>query len=142
MTAYWVNTVRELKDADKLARYAELATPAIAAHGGRFIARGLPEAAFEEGTLDRTAIIEFPSVEAAVAAYESEALSGRARRPRWWCRARHPHHPRRLSPVRRRGTPQTAKRRPPGLGGARLWCDRRVQSSPPGTTSGRSGALP
>jgi uncharacterized protein (DUF1330 family) len=73
MTAYWVNTVRELKDAEKLARYAELATPAIAAHGGRFIARGLPEAAFEEGTLERTAIIEFPSVEAAVAAYESAA---------------------------------------------------------------------
>ena len=72
MTAYWVNTVRELTDADKLARYAELATPAIAAHGGRFIARGLPEAAFEEGTLERTAIIEFPSVAAAVAAYESE----------------------------------------------------------------------
>jgi uncharacterized protein (DUF1330 family) len=73
MTAYWVNTVRELKDAAKLARYAELASPAIAAHGGRFIARGLPEAAFEEGTLERTAIIEFPSVEAAVAAYESES---------------------------------------------------------------------
>lgn len=73
MTAYWVNTVRELTDADKLARYAELATPAIAAHGGRFIARGLPEAAFEEGTLDRTAIIEFPSVADAVAAYESQA---------------------------------------------------------------------
>lgn len=72
VTAYWVNTVRELKDAEKLARYAELATPAIAAHGGRFIARGLPQAAFEEGTLERTAIIEFPSVEAAVAAYESE----------------------------------------------------------------------
>lgn len=72
MTAYWVNTVRELKDAEKLARYAELATPAIAAHGGRFIARGLPQAAFEEGTLERAAIIEFPSVEAAVAAYESE----------------------------------------------------------------------
>ena len=73
MTAYWVNTVRELKDAEKLARYAELATPAITAHGGRFIARGLPVAAFEEGTLDRTAIIEFPSVEAAVAAYASDA---------------------------------------------------------------------
>lgn len=72
MTAYWVNTVRELKDAEKLARYAELATPAIAAHGGRFIARGLPQAAFEEGTLERTAIIEFPNVDAAVAAYESE----------------------------------------------------------------------
>lgn len=73
MTAYWVNMVRELKDADKLARYAELAVPAITAFGGRFIARGLPEAAFEEGTLERTAIIEFPSVEAAVAAYESDA---------------------------------------------------------------------
>ncbi|HWH97319.1 MAG TPA: DUF1330 domain-containing protein [Pseudolysinimonas sp.] len=72
MTAYWVNTVREMKDADKLARYAELATPAISAHGGRFIARGLPQAAFEEGRLERTAIIEFPSVEAAVAAYESD----------------------------------------------------------------------
>ncbi len=73
MTAYWVNTVRLITDADKVVRYAELASPAIAAHGGRFIARGLPEAAFEEGTLERTAIIEFPSVEAAVAAYESEA---------------------------------------------------------------------
>lgn len=71
MTAYWVNTVRELKDADKLARYAEIALPAITSHGGRFIARGLPAAAFESGTLDRTVIIEFPSVEAAVAAYES-----------------------------------------------------------------------
>lgn len=73
MTAYWVNTVRDVKDAGKLARYAELAGPAIAALGGRFIARGLPEAAFEEGVLERTAIIEFPSVEAAVAAYESAA---------------------------------------------------------------------
>lgn len=39
----------------------------------RTSSRGLPEAAFEVGTLDRTAIIEFPSVEAAVAAYESDA---------------------------------------------------------------------
>lgn len=69
--AYWVNTVRTTSDPAKVARYAELATEPIQAHGGRFVARGLPVAAFEQGTLDRTAVIEFPSVEAAVAAYES-----------------------------------------------------------------------
>lgn len=70
--AYWVNTVREVRDADKLAAYVRLAGPAIAAAGGRFVARGTAAAAFEEGTTERTALIAFDSVEAAVAAYESE----------------------------------------------------------------------
>ncbi len=69
--AYWVNTVRSVSDPAKLARYAELATEPILEHGGRFLARGLPEAAFESGTLERTAVIEFPSAERAVAAYNS-----------------------------------------------------------------------
>lgn len=71
--AYWVNTVRQVRDADKLAAYVRLAGPAIAAGGGRFLARGTPAAAFELGTEERTAVIAFDSVEAAVAAYESEA---------------------------------------------------------------------
>lgn len=71
--AYWVNTVREVRDSEKLAAYVRLAGPAIAASGGTFVARGTPGAAFEEGTLERTAIIRFDSVDAAVAAYESEA---------------------------------------------------------------------
>jgi uncharacterized protein (DUF1330 family) len=43
------------------------------AGGGRFLARGLPAAAFESGVVERTTLIEFPSVEAAVATYEGEA---------------------------------------------------------------------
>lgn len=71
MPAYWVNTFREVRDLDKLAAYAALAGDVMTAHGGRFLARGTAAAAFEEGALERTVVIEFPSVEAAVAAYES-----------------------------------------------------------------------
>ena len=70
--AYWINTFREIRDRDKLAAYIELAGPIMRAHGGRFLARGEPAAAFESGTRDRTTLIEFPSVEQAVAAYESD----------------------------------------------------------------------
>jgi uncharacterized protein (DUF1330 family) len=70
-TAYWVNTFREVRDREKLAAYIELAGPVMRAHGGRFLARGEPAAAFESGALERTVLIEFPSVEHAVAAYES-----------------------------------------------------------------------
>ena len=69
--AYWINTFRSVSDPDRLAAYAELAGPAMRAAGGRFLARGMPAAAFESGIVERTALIEFPSVEAAVAAYDS-----------------------------------------------------------------------
>ena len=73
MTAYWINFFLEVRDPAKVKAYAELATPAIAEAGGRFLARGKPEAVFEQGQETRTVIIEFPSVEAAVACYESPA---------------------------------------------------------------------
>jgi uncharacterized protein (DUF1330 family) len=69
--AYWVNTFRAIHDEAKLAAYVELAGPAMRAAGGRFLARGLPAHAFESGTIDRTALIEFDSVDAALAAYHS-----------------------------------------------------------------------
>jgi uncharacterized protein (DUF1330 family) len=69
--AYWINTFRSVSDPDKLAVYIELAGPVMRASGGRFLARGLPAAAFESGVVERTVVIEFDSVEAAVAAYES-----------------------------------------------------------------------
>lgn len=71
MTAYWVNTVMEMRDPEKVAAYAALATPAIAAAGGRFLARGVPARAYEAGLLERQVVIVFPSVEAAVGCYES-----------------------------------------------------------------------
>ena len=73
MTAYWINSFLEIRDPERLARYAALAGEVMTAHGGRFLARGLPSNAFEHGRIERTTLIEFPSVEAAVAAYRSDA---------------------------------------------------------------------
>lgn len=73
MTAYWINTFVEITDEDKLARYAEMAGPAMTAAGGRFLARGNPAHTFEEASGLRTTLIEFESVDAAVAAYNSPA---------------------------------------------------------------------
>jgi uncharacterized protein (DUF1330 family) len=71
--AYWINTFRGISDPERLQRYIALAGPAMRAAGGRFLARGDPAAAFECGTITRTTLIEFSSVEAAVAAYHSAA---------------------------------------------------------------------
>jgi uncharacterized protein (DUF1330 family) len=69
--AYWVNAFLEIRDPEKLAAYVELGGPAMLEAGGRFLARGPAAAAFESGRLERTTLVEFDSVDAAVAAYES-----------------------------------------------------------------------
>jgi uncharacterized protein (DUF1330 family) len=69
--AYWINTFRAVSDAQKLADYVALAGPVMGTFGGRFLARGMPARAFEAGVMERTVLIEFPSVEHAVAAYDS-----------------------------------------------------------------------
>jgi len=71
--AYWVATYRSIENPDKLAAYAKLAGPAIAAAGGRFLARGPAVAAWEAGILQRVVVIEFESLDAARAAHESSA---------------------------------------------------------------------
>jgi uncharacterized protein (DUF1330 family) len=71
--AYWISCYRSISDPEKLAAYAKLAGPAINAAGGKFIARGMPAKLFEKGVDQRTVIVEFDSVERAVAAYSSEA---------------------------------------------------------------------
>ena len=73
MSAYWVSSYLEITDETKLRAYAELAGPAIIAAGGRFLARGLPEATYEAGRAERCVIIEFADVEAAVACHDSAA---------------------------------------------------------------------
>ncbi len=69
--AYWVNAFLEIRDPEKLAAYVELGGPAMLEAGGRFLARGPAAAAFEHGLLERTTLVEFASVDAAAAAYES-----------------------------------------------------------------------
>lgn len=68
---YWITAYRRVTDETALARYAERAGPVIAALGGRFLARGPVLRAYESGLELRLVIIEFASVERAVAAYES-----------------------------------------------------------------------
>ncbi|RYJ05568.1 MAG: DUF1330 domain-containing protein [Actinomycetales bacterium] len=72
MSAYWISTYFEIHDETKMQAYAELARPAIVEAGGTFLARSVAEAFFEEGTKQRTVLIEFDSVEAAVAAHDGE----------------------------------------------------------------------
>ena len=51
--AYWVACYHSISDPEALAAYAKLAAPAIAAGGGRFLARGTAAKAYEAGLLDR-----------------------------------------------------------------------------------------
>src|SRR2546421_5513599 len=68
---YWITTYRSISNPDALAAYAKLAAPALTAAGGRFLARGIPVKTMEQGLMERTVLIEFPSVDQAVAAYNS-----------------------------------------------------------------------
>jgi uncharacterized protein (DUF1330 family) len=70
---YWVAFFREIYDADKMAAYSALARPAIAAAGGKVLARALPTATYDAGLKERVVIIEFESVAAAVACHDSPA---------------------------------------------------------------------
>ena len=69
--AYWVAVYRSISNPDAMAEYAKLAAPAIAAGGGRFLARGMPSKVYEKGLEQRTVLIEFDSVQQAIAAHDS-----------------------------------------------------------------------
>jgi uncharacterized protein (DUF1330 family) len=69
--AYVISCYRSISNPEKLADYAKLAGPAIAAAGGKFLARGPAAKAMEDGIMNRTVIIEFETLEAAMALYDS-----------------------------------------------------------------------
>ena len=69
---YWITLYRSVSNPDALSEYARLAVPAIQARGGRFVVRGTPANIYEEGLNERTVVIEFPTVEDAVATYNSK----------------------------------------------------------------------
>ena len=71
--AYMISCYREIKDPERLQAYAKLAGPAIIAGGGTFLARGTAVKSMEQGVKERTVIIEFESLEKAMAIYESPA---------------------------------------------------------------------
>lgn len=72
MTALWIAHVT-VTDAEAYGRYAALATGAIAAHGGVFLARGGRHVQLEGNDRARNVVARFPSLEDAVACYNSPA---------------------------------------------------------------------
>ena len=76
--AFWIAHVKVL-DSEAYGKYAKLAGPAIAKHGGKFIARAARYVQLEGKDRPRNVVAKFDTVEAAVACYHSpeyqEALS-------------------------------------------------------------------
>lgn len=70
MGALWIAHVT-VTDAEAYGKYAELAGPAIAGHGGEFIARGGRFVQLEGRERPRNVVARFPDVESAVACYHS-----------------------------------------------------------------------
>jgi uncharacterized protein (DUF1330 family) len=69
--AYMVFSYQSAPDPQKLAAYGKLAIPAFDSFGARLLARGNAAAAYERGLKERILIIEFPSLEKAIAAHDS-----------------------------------------------------------------------
>ena len=70
MPALWIAHVT-VTDEEAYGRYAELAGPAIAKHGGKFIARAGRYVQLEGKERPRNVVARFDSVEAAEACYHS-----------------------------------------------------------------------
>ena len=70
MTALWIAHVN-VTDAEAYGRYAQAAGPVIAAHGGVFLARATRYVQLEGNERARNVVARFPSVEHAVACYNS-----------------------------------------------------------------------
>ncbi len=69
--AYWITFYHAISKPEALAAYAKLATPAIEAGGGTFLARGVAAEAHEAGVKERVVVIEYPSLAHAQAAHDS-----------------------------------------------------------------------
>jgi len=76
---YWITFYRKITNAGALAEYGKLAGPAIEAGGGKFLARGVPAKAYETGLKERTVLIEFESVERAIATFEGASYQAAAK---------------------------------------------------------------
>ncbi|NBE08551.1 DUF1330 domain-containing protein [Paragemmobacter ruber] len=69
-SALWIAHV-EVTDSEAYGKYAKAAGPAIAAHGGVFLARGGRYVQLEGNDRARNVVARFPSLEKAVECYHS-----------------------------------------------------------------------
>jgi uncharacterized protein (DUF1330 family) len=70
---YWVSVYRSVSNPDALKEYGRIAGPALTQAGGRLLARAEATVAYESGIMGRVVILEFDSVEKAIAAHDSDA---------------------------------------------------------------------
>ena len=70
MPAYWIAR-STVSDADAYGEYAKRARHIIKAHGGTFLVRGGALKVLEGSDRPRAVLVEFPSLEAAEACYNS-----------------------------------------------------------------------
>jgi len=68
---YWIARVDLTGDAETYKKYVETATPAFQRHKAKFLARGGRTEVLEGKARARNVIIEFPSMEEALACYNS-----------------------------------------------------------------------
>ena len=69
--AYWICAYRAISNPDALAAYGKLAGPALQAGGGRCVGRRTPATTYDAGVAPHTGLIEFDSVQQAIAAHDS-----------------------------------------------------------------------
>ena len=70
---YWITFYRSVSNPEALAEYGKLAGPAIQSGGGRFLVRGTPSRTYEAGLNERAVVIEFDSLQQAIATFEGAA---------------------------------------------------------------------
>lgn len=69
--AYWVVAYRKIIDQEAWSAYGKLARPAVQKAGGKFIVGGMPAKTWEKGEKERVVIVEFESLQQAIAAHET-----------------------------------------------------------------------
>ena len=72
MKAYWVANYTEIKDAERLKKYAVKAKEAVEKYSGRILARSANNITLDGRKMVRVALAEFPDIESAKNCYNSE----------------------------------------------------------------------
>ena len=72
MKAYWVANYTEIKDAERLKKYAVKAKEAVEKYSGRILARSANNITLDGREMVRVALAEFPDIESAKNCYSSE----------------------------------------------------------------------
>ena len=72
MKAYWIANYTEIKDDERLKKYAVKAREAVEKYSGRILARSANNITLEGRVMVRVALAEFPDIETAKNCYNSE----------------------------------------------------------------------